>query len=254
MNISEVTKGRKQRAPRMILCGTEKVGKSTFAAGAPEPIFLPIKGEDGIDDLDVARTPLIETYDELMGAIKMLGTEDHEYQTVIIDSVSTLEPIIWEHLCASAGVDGIEKVGGGFGKGYVEAVGLWRQIMAGLDYLRDEIGMGCILIGHVSVRTFSDPLNESYDVYELDIHKKASGALMRWADSILFANNKVIVKTEEKGGKSRAVQRAERVLFTQRRPAHPGGGRGVYGQLPYEMDLSFGAFAESVKAKMKAGE
>jgi len=246
MNMSDIKSGIQHRPPRILLCGVEKIGKSTFAAGSPNPVFLPIKGEDGIDALNVARTPLIESYGELMEAVKLLATEKHEFQTVVIDSVSTLEPLIWQHVCDQGGVDSIEKVGGGFGKGYVEAVSTWRELMAGLDYLRDEKGMGSILIGHVAVRTFSDPLNESYDCYELDIHKKAAGALMRWSDCILFANSKVIVK-EEKGGKARAIQRSDRVLHTQKRPAHPGGGRGVYGQLPYEMNLDFGMFAEAVK-------
>lgn len=253
MKLSDIQKGIQNRPPRIILCGTEKVGKSTFAAGAPSPIFLPIKGEEGIDALDVARTPVVETYGELLEAIGMLAEEKHDYETVVIDSVSTLEPLVWDHLCKQAGVDGIEKVGGGFGKGYVEAVALWRQIMAGLDYLRDEKGMGCILIGHVAVRAFTDPLAESYDTYEMDINKKAVSSLFRWADCILFANNKVAVR-EDDAGKKKAVQRAERVLFTQRRPAHMGGGRGVYGQLPYEIEMSFEAFEKAIEKQTNKGE
>lgn len=253
MNIADIQKGVQHRPPRIVLCGVEKIGKSTFAAGAPSPIFLPVKGEEGIDALDVARTPVIETYSELMEAIGMLAEQEHQYETVVIDSVSTLEPLVWDHLCTTAGVDGIEKVGGGFGKGYVEAVALWRQIMAGLDYLREEKGIGCILIGHVAVRTFTDPLSESYDVYEMDIHKKATSAIMRWADCILFANNKVSIKTED-SGKKKGVQRAERVLYTKRRPAHMGGGRGIYGQLPYELEMSFAAFAEAIEKQTKNEE
>ena len=247
MNIADIKKGIQVRPPRIILAGVEKIGKSTFASGAPNPIVIPIVGEEGIDSLDVASTPVVTSYCELIDALTMLANQEHDFETVVIDSVSTLEPIIWEHLCTESGVSGIEKVGGGFGKGYVEAVEKWREIMGGLDYLRNERGMGCILIGHVVVKAFTDPVNESYDTYELDIHKKASSALMRWSDCILFANNKVAIKQDDKSGKKRAIERADRVLFTQRRPAHPGGGRGVYGQLPYELDLSWGAFALAVE-------
>lgn len=253
MKISDIQKGVRNRPPRIVLCGVEKIGKSTFAAGAPSPIFLAVKGEEGIDALNVARTPVIESYQNLLDAIEMLAEQAHEYETVVIDSVSTLEPLVWEHLCKTAGVDSIEKVGGGFGKGYVEAVSLWRDIMAGLDYLRDEKNMGTILIGHVVVRTFTDPLSESYDAYEMDIHKKAASSIFRWSDCILFANNKVAVRVDD-AGKKKGVQRAERVLFTQRRPAHMGGGRGIYGQLPYELDLDFGAFADAIEKATKQGE
>ena len=246
MNIADIKTGTVDRPPRIVLAGVEKIGKSTFAAGAPNPVFVPVKGEEGIDALDVARTPVVETYGELVEVIQALAEQEHKYKTLVIDSVSTLEPIIWDHLCSAEGVSGIEKVGGGYGKGYIEAVGKWREIMAGLDYLRDERGMGCILIGHVAVKTFTDPLGESYDTYELDIHKKASGALMRWSDCILFANSKAIVKKDEKTEKRRAIQKSERSLFTQRRPGHMGGGRGVYGHLPYEMDLSWDAFVSAI--------
>lgn len=253
MNIADIKHGIQNRPPRIVLCGVEKIGKSTFASGAPNPVFLPIKGEEGIDALAVHRTPVIESYNGLMEAIGMLAEQEHHYESVVIDSISTLEPLVWEHLCKTACVDSIEKVGGGFGKGYVEAVGLWREIMAGLDYLREEKGMGSILIGHVVVRTFTDPLAESYDAYEMDIHKKAAAAIFRWSDCILFANNKVAVR-EDDAGKKKGIQRADRVLFTQRRPAHMGGGRGIFGQLPYELDLTFDAFASAIEKASKQGE
>jgi len=247
MNLSDVKTGIQHRPPRIVMAGVEKIGKSTFAAGAPNPIFLPIKGEDGIDALDVARTPVIDSYINLLGALQMLAEEHHDYKTIVIDSVSTVEPLIWQQVCVDAGVDTIEKVGGGFGKGYIEAVYKWREIMAGLDYLRDQKNMCSIMIGHVAVKTFTDPVNESYDQYELDIQKRASSALLRWSDCILFSNSKTVVKTDENTNKKRGVQRTERVLYTQKRPAHMGGGRGVYGQLPYELDMSFSAFADAVK-------
>jgi len=39
-----------------------------------------------------------------------------------------------------------------------------------------------------------------------------------------------------------------RYLFTRKTPAHPGGGRGVYGQLPYELPLQWSAYSEAVAA------
>ena len=110
-------------------------------------------------------------------------------------------------------------------------------------------GMASILIGHVVVRTFADPTTESYDQYQLDLNRHAAAALMRWSDCILFANYRALVRKEESGfnkSNRKAVLREERCLFTQMRPAHPGGGRGVYGRLPYELPLSWSAFEEAI--------
>lgn len=248
MKLSDITHGTVDRPARVIMCGVEKIGKSTFAAGAPAPIFISVKGEQGIDALDVARFPVAESFNEVIGALESLATEEHQFKTVVIDSLSTLEPLIWEHVCKEDNVASIEKVQGGFGKGYVEAVKSWRDIMAGLDYLRDDKGMGCILIAHVAIKSFSDPTGDNYDSYELDINKKAVSALLRWSDAILFANCKTITKAVKDGMKEtkKGVMRNERVLFTQKRPSHPGGGRGVLGQLPYELELSYEAWTNAI--------
>lgn len=247
-DLSQLDTSRVIRPPRTIVCGVEKIGKSTFAAGAPTPVFIPIRGEEGIDDLPVAHFPTAESFDDVMTALQALHEQKHDYETVVIDSVSTLEPLVWDAVCKAEGVDSIEKVGGGYGKGYVEAVQRWRLLMSALDALREQ-GLASILIGHVAVRTFADPTTESYDQYQLDLNKHAAAALMRWSDCILFANCRPLVRKEE-GGFSKttrkAVLREERCLFTQKRPAHPGGGRGVYGRLPYELPLDWAAFQQAI--------
>lgn len=251
MNLSDIQHGTVNRPPRVIIAGVEKIGKTTWAASFPDPIFLIVKGEEGADALDVAKFPVSNSFEEVISALEVLATEDHQFKTVVIDSLSTLEPLIWESLCKNANVESIEKVGGGFGKGYVEAVSNWRDIMALLDYLRNEKGMGCVLIAHVAIKSFADPSGDNYDCYELDINKKAVSALTRWSDAILFANCKVYTKTVKDGMKESKKgvmkQGGERVLFTQKRPAHPGGGRGVLGQLPYELELSYEAWINAIE-------
>jgi hypothetical protein len=236
------------KAPRIVLLGVEKIGKSTFAAGADNPIFLPIKGEEGVDDLDVAKFPRAETFDDVLAAVRTLIKEDHEFKTFIIDSVSALEPVIWAKLCEEDNVDSIELYQKGFGKGYTAAANKMRDLMEGLDRLRSK-GISVILIGHVKVKRFDDPLGASFDQYQFDLNERIQLALQRWADSILFANSETIVKTEDVGFKKEKKTGKDltgaRYLFTQKRPGHPGGGRGVYGRLPYKLPLSWEAFTNA---------
>jgi len=72
---------------------------------------------------------------------------------------------------------------------------------------------------------------------------------------ILFANTKAQVRKEEVGfkkEKKRAIDTTggRRFLFTQKRPAHPGGGRGVFGQLPYELPLDWKHFENAIADAM----
>ena len=252
-NLESITSGTQIRPPRIILLGVEKIGKSTFAAGSDSPIFVPIKGEEGIDAIDVPQFPTCNTLQDVQAALYSLYSGNHEYKTVVMDSASALEPLVWANVCRVQGnVDSIEKVGGGYGKGYTEAAMAWRRITEALDALRNERNMASILIGHTKVRRFDDPCGPSYDQYQFDIHDKAANLLYRWSDVILFATTKVIVKREDVGfgkEKSRGIDISDgrRFLYTQKRPAHPGGGRGVYGQLPYELPLSWANFMDAIQ-------
>lgn len=253
ITLDSISKGKALKAPRIVLLGVEKVGKSTLASQAPAPIFLPIKGEEGTDAIDVPKFPTARSYDEVVEMLGALYQGDHEYSTVVIDSMSTLEPLIWDKTSREGGVTSIEKVGGGFGKGYIEALKYWREITDGLDALREDRNIASILIGHVKVKAFNDPLADSYDTYLFDLHERASNLLYRWADAILFCNFKTIVKTTEAGfGKknTRGVG-GERVLYTEKRPGHPGGNRY---SMPYELQMNWQSIEQAIAKRSPAPE
>jgi hypothetical protein len=103
------------------------------------------------------------------------------------------------------------------------------------------------------VRTFSDPAGDSYDRYELDLHKGTAADLLRWADAILFARWKALSKKSDKGfgqKESKAI-RTERILCCQTNGAFPAGGRGPYGHLPAEIELSYPAYMAALEEASK---
>lgn len=249
LSLDSISRGRARKAPRITLLGVEGVGKSTWAAGAKNAVFIPTKGEQGLDEIDCAKFPPVQTFGELIETLGVLYRDDHDFNTVIVDSASALEPLVWDHVSRAAGVDSIERVDGGYGKGYVKALDDWRELMAGLDALRDEKGMASILIGHVKTKEFNDPEADPYTTYTFDIQDKAANALYRWSDCVLFANFKKAAVVKNDAGFNKKVSRAtgtgQRVLLTEKRPAHPGKNR--YG-LPYELPLDpakFWALLES---------
>jgi hypothetical protein len=241
----------------LLAIGNEKVGKSTFGSQAPAPIFLPMRGEEGIDALDVPAFPVAQKYQDIMDCIGTLYTGEHKYETFVLDSASAMEPLIWDEACRiNGGVDTIEKIGGGFGKGYSECLKQWREILDGLTALRGDRHMTIMLIGHARVEKFSDPNVEPYDRYVMAVHKHAAELLKRWADGILFIQHKITVRKEDAGfnkTKNRAVDlgQGHPYMYTQSRPAHPGGGRGSWGKIPYELPLSWAALFEAL-AKAEA--
>jgi hypothetical protein len=160
----------------------------------------------------------------------------------VIDSASALEPVVHDAVCKECNAPSIERALGGYGKGYVEATNRWRQLLDGIDALRNDRNMGCIIIGHVQVKRFDDPCGESYDQYQPSVNKGVAQLLNCWADAIWFLNTKTVVKEQavsitQKHTYAVDPRAGQRYLFTQQRPGHPGGGRGSLGKLPYEIAI-----------------
>ena len=145
-------RGNAAAPPRLLTYGTEGIGKSTLASQSPKPIFIPT--EDGLDEIDCEKFPLATTYDDVVAALAELRTQQHDYETVVIDSLDWLERLVWDKLCLQYGVNSIEKVDGGYARGYTHALTYWREILDHLNALRATKGMVILLIAHAKVEQF----------------------------------------------------------------------------------------------------
>ena len=92
----KITKGKQQRAQRVVIYGVESVGKSTFAAQFPKPLFLDIEG--GTSHLDVDRCE-INTWKQLTDALAEAKATD--YKTIVVDSADWAERLCVEDLLAT---------------------------------------------------------------------------------------------------------------------------------------------------------
>jgi hypothetical protein len=236
--------------PRIILYGTEGIGKSTFGAGAPAAVF--VQTEDGLGEIDCHAFPLARTLADVKANLAALYTEPHEYQTVVLDSLDWLERLIWEEVCRAFGVKSIEKADGGYGKGYTHALTYWREVIEGLDALRGDRGMVVICIAHARVEKFEDPESTAYDRYSPRLHKHAAALVTEWADAVLFATRRFRTETEEAGfNRSRTIAApvgadgGERIIRAVGGPACIAKNR--YG-LPAELPLSWNALVAAMTA------
>lgn len=244
--LSKVTKGRAPLPPRIVLYGTEGIGKSTWAASAPNPIF--IQTEDGLGNIDAAKFPLCLTIEDVcMQLAELWTTPNHGFETVVIDSLDWMEQLIWKRVCQDAGTDSIEKIGGGFGKGERRAVPYMQNVIAQLNVLRDS-GMVIICIAHAGIERMEDPESAPYTRSAPRLHKYAAPIVCEWADAVLFAGRKMRVKTEDKGfGQSRGMavpvgkDGGERYIRTTGTPAILAKNRfGLPEEIPMRTDKQTG--------------
>jgi len=248
IELKSLRKSSIMRPPRIVLHGTHGVGKSTFASAAGNPVF--IQTEEGLDALNVTAFPLARSYDEVMEALKALYVEEHEFTTVVLDSADWLEQLIWKKVAMNHKVSNIEDIG--YGKGYIYAIEMWRDILEGFDLLRNEKQMMTIILAHTQIKRFDDPLADSYDRYMLDLHKGGASVISEWCDVLAFANYNVATVKEELGFKqtrTRAMGAGTRVLHTQERPGWVAKSRYP---LPDTMPLDYKVFSTALVTAMES--
>lgn len=243
-NLQSISKTKRLRAPKIVIGGPGKIGKTTFAASAPNAVG--ILTEDGSDAVDASAFPLCQSLDQVYEAIGTLLNDEHEFESVFIDSLDWLEPLLHQYVCQKNGWPSIESPG--YGKGYIAAAEEWRNLLAGLDALRDTKNMVVILISHDKIKNFQSPLHDGYDQYVIKLHDRASAIVSEWADIVGWCGYKVITKASDAGfgaKETKAITTGERILHVEPHPAHFGGNRFGLKNMPLVWD----AFATSLQSQ-----
>lgn len=224
---------------RICIYGEHGIGKSTFASQMPNPVF--VQTEDGLEGLDVATSGVCRHLGGVQAVLQYLRTANHDYKTVVIDTVDWLERLIWQAACEQHNKHDIAEFG--FGRGLKVAQVMWEQLIAQLDQLNIEKRMHVCLLAHASVVKFEDPERENYDRYQLDLYKTTAAYIAEWVDILGFAQRKVVTqKVGESFGADiiKAKDTKKRVLKLEESAAYWAKNR--YG-LPSEIDFTWAALA-----------
>jgi len=247
--LEQVRTGRRPSPRRVLLYGTQGIGKSTFAACAPKPVF--IQTEDGLGEIDCDKFPVATRFDHVMKSLEALYTDEHPYRTVVVDSLDWLERLIWEEVCQEKAVGSIEDIG--YAKGYVFSLTYWKTFLEGLSALRSDKGMTIVLIAHARIERFDNPETDPYDRYTPRLHRLASQMIMEWCDEVLFASYKVHTKQTKEGfdrTRTQGIGTGERIIRTAERPAHVAKNRL---NLPDELPLDWNAYAHYITDEKTKG-
>lgn len=242
MNI-EITKGKQARAQRVVIYGTEGIGKSTLAAQFPDPVFIDTEGSTS--NMDVKRFGKPTSWTMLMNEIAFVKANPGCCKTLVIDTVDWAEQLCVEHVCAFHGKKGIEDFG--YGNGYTYVREEMGRLLNKLQELVDS-GVHVVLTAHSQLRKFERPEEEgAYDRYELKLGKKTgsqtSPLIKEWADIVLFCNYQLmVVKSETNKAKAYG---GERFMYTTHHPAWDAKNR--HG-LPPKLPMDYASIAHIFEA------
>lgn len=234
-----ITKGKVAKAQKVVIYGTEGIGKTSFAAQFPDALFIDTEGSTS--NMDIARMDRPSSWEMLNQQVDWVKN-NQPCKTLVIDTFDWAEQLATNQVVSDGNKKSI--TGFGYGEGFIQ---LEETVGKFLNKLTDliEIGINVVLTAHAKVTRFEAPDEMgAYDRYELKLGNKTTAktaALVKeWADMVLFFNYKVhSVATDDKGTRFKG-QGGIRTMYATHHPAWDAKNR--HG-LPAEMPMDYGQIA-----------
>lgn len=244
-----ISGGRIETAKKVIVYGPEGIGKTTFAARFPDPVF--IDTEHSTDAYEVKRFPYPTSWAMLTGEVQQVRDDPSCCRTLVIDTADWAEKLCTAALLARCKKSGIEEFG--YGKGYVYLGEDFGKLLNLLEEVKAK-GVNVVLTAHAKLSKFEQPDElGSYDRWELKLSKYILPMVKEWADLILFANYKTFAVASDDSGKKFKAQGGKRVMYTTHHPCWDAKNRyGLAEELPFEFESIAALFGGSAPASAQA--
>lgn len=229
------------------IAGDAGSGKTSLAATFPKPFIIRTRGEAVPRDVSAEMQPAglaplggakikvgdVSTWDEdeLFNQFRALLTEQHDFKTVIVDSVTGLEDMFVQNVLdvQPAKQKTMNAAGNGYGSAWDTVRGKHAKVMAAAEALRERKGMHVVFICHVDVKRLDPPDGTPYTKYTLQLHEKTAPIYTNKVDAVCFVKQEVFVMD---GGKAKTSD--DRILVMGMTPANVSKNRlGIEGEIRF---------------------
>ena len=233
MSIMDTVSTPADRAVICTICGDSGMGKTSLAAAFPKPIF--IRAEDGLQAIPASRRP--DAFPLLTGAksadaVKALWDqliallqEDHDYQTVVIDSVTALERLFIASVMESdPKAKSINQALGGYGAGVAAVAAMHQRVRKAAGLLNERKGMHVVFVAHADVETMRLPDSDDYMRYSLRLPSKSLPPYVDDVDVVGFLRLETFTKGDE-GERKKAISTGDRQIIVHATAANVSKNR-----------------------------
>lgn len=241
-----VTSGVQAAPVKVVLYGPEGIGKSSFAAKFPQPVFIDTEG--GTKRLNVARLPAPTSWAMLLDEVEEVRKGNVPCRTLVVDTADWAERLCIEAVCAKAKVHGIEDFG--YGKGYTYVKEEFSRLLDALEEVLNT-GRHVVVLAHAAITKFEQPdAVGNYDRWGMKTSKQVAPLLREWCDMLLFANYKTIVEKSGSGQNAKnKASGARRVMYTAHHACWDAKNR--FG-LPEEVPFDYASIAACIEGSTPA--
>ena len=238
MSILETIQKPLDRAVMVTICGDSGMGKTNLAAAFPTPIFL--RAEDGMqavpNDKRPDAFPLIHKPADGWEQLTALCNEPHEYETLVIDSVTALERLFVSDVLASdPKAKSINLALGGYGAGVAAVAAMHQRVRKAAGILNERRGMHIVFVAHAEVETMRLPDIDDYQRYSLRLPIKSLPPYVDDVDVVGFVKLETHMWGEE-GDRKKAISTGARELIVHAAASNVSKNRfGITDALPLPM-------------------
>lgn len=245
------------------IVGVQGTGKTTLACTFPKVIMIRTQGEKPPRDIPRNQTPTlleVETAEELRDAMKSLLREDHDFKTVVFDTVSGLDAMFIQEVVASDPHGrGLQQSHGGYGAGQGMVTAMHLGVRKAAEMLRKRKGMNVVFLAHAEIVEITPPDGDAYSSYGLRLPKKSLPPYLDAVDCVGFLKQERVVRGAveakgDRGGKAgRAITSGDRILVTYLNPSDCAKNRyGITEDIVVEMGVN--PFEEFLSAEENGGK
>jgi hypothetical protein len=206
-----------------LLHSAPKTGKTTFASGYPDALFLAT--EQGHNALSCFKVDIVN-WDTLLDVGAELAAGGHDFKTAIIDTVDNALAMCRLYVCKKYGVE--HEADLSYGKGYALILAEFGRVITKLS----QLGLGLVMISHSEILEITTRTGTTHKIVP-SIKDKARKLILGMSDFIFYGDIQVVKEPD-------GSETLRRVWRTKPHPNYDAGDRT--GRLPDPLPMDFQIF------------